>query len=88
MEIVQERLEREYSIELITTAPTVIYKVIDVNGKEIKIDNPSDMPDHGRISEIRTHRKFKHFGSAGLPRCRNNIMHLKKRHTKKLNLFG
>ena len=53
MEIVQERLEREYSIELITTAPTVIYKVIDVNGKEIKIDNPSDMPDHGRISEIR-----------------------------------
>ena len=53
MEIVQERLEREYNIELITTAPTVIYKVIDINGKEIKIDNPSDMPDHGRISEIR-----------------------------------
>ena len=45
MEIVQERLEREYSIELITTAPTVIYKVIDQNGNEIQIDNPSDMPD-------------------------------------------
>ena len=53
MEIVQERLEREYSIELITTAPTVIYKVIDQNGNEIQIDNPSDMPDQGRISEIR-----------------------------------
>ena len=53
MEIVQERLEREYSIELITTAPTVIYKVIDQNGNEIQIDNPSDMPDTGRISEIK-----------------------------------
>ena len=42
-----------HSIELITTAPTVIYKVIDQNGNEIQIDNPSDMPDQGRISEIR-----------------------------------
>ena len=81
-------MEREYSIELITTAPTVIYKVIDINGKEIKIDNPSDMPDHGRISEIRE------------PIVNLNILvpqdYLgavityapQKRHTKKLNLFG
>ena len=53
MEIVQERLEREYSIELITTAPTVIYQVIDHNGNEIHIDNPTEMPDAGKISEIR-----------------------------------
>jgi len=53
MEIVQERLEREYDIELITTAPTVIYQVIDKTGNLVQIDNPSDMPDQGSIGEIR-----------------------------------
>ena len=53
MEIVQERLEREYSIELITTAPSVIYQVVRNNGEEFIIDNPADMPDAGEIKEIR-----------------------------------
>ncbi|MBD0333922.1 MAG: elongation factor 4 [Cyanobacteria bacterium Co-bin13] len=44
MEIVQERLEREYNLDLITTAPSVIYKVITVQGEEIYIDNPSTLP--------------------------------------------
>lgn len=52
MEIIQERLEREYSIELITTAPSVIYKVIKNNGEELVIDNPADLPDAGEIDQI------------------------------------
>jgi GTP-binding protein LepA len=53
MEIVQERLEREYDLDLITTAPTVIYE-IELNGGEvIYIDNPSDLPDPSKITEIR-----------------------------------
>ena len=53
MEIVQERLEREYAINLITTAPTVIYKINLVNDEEIQIDNPSDMPESSRIAQIK-----------------------------------
>ncbi|MBL4647446.1 MAG: elongation factor 4 [Gammaproteobacteria bacterium] len=49
MEIIQERLEREYNLDLITTAPTVIYQVVDKKGKTIKIDNPSSLPDPSRI---------------------------------------
>lgn len=45
MEIVQERLEREFNLSLITTAPTVIYKAFLRNGEELRIDNPSKMPD-------------------------------------------
>ncbi len=53
MEIVQERLEREFGMELITTAPTVVYEVVLKNGNVLKVDNPSKMPDPGTIEEIR-----------------------------------
>ncbi|WP_019556618.1 translation elongation factor 4 [Thiomicrorhabdus arctica] len=53
MEIVQERLEREYNIDLIVTAPTVIYEVELKNGKVIKIDNPSELPDLSLVEAIR-----------------------------------
>jgi GTP-binding protein LepA len=53
MEIVQERLEREYNLELITTAPTVIYEVETVKGEILGIDNPSKLPGAGEISEVR-----------------------------------
>lgn len=45
MEIIQERLEREYNLDLITTAPSVIYKIIKTNGDLIELDNPTNMPD-------------------------------------------
>jgi len=53
MEIVQERLEREYDLDLITTAPTVIYEVLDSGGNTIKIDNPASLPAVNQIEEIR-----------------------------------
>jgi GTP-binding protein LepA len=53
MEIIQERLEREYDLDLITTAPTVIYQVEKTDGEVIKVDNPADLPEPGQIEEIR-----------------------------------
>ena len=53
MEIVQERLEREYDLDLITTAPTVIYEVEKNNGEVVMVDNPADMPETGQIAEVR-----------------------------------
>ncbi|MFC1684666.1 translation elongation factor 4 [Pseudomonadota bacterium] len=53
MEIVQERLEREYDLDLITTAPTVIYEVLKSDGEVIKIDNPADLPDPNKFDEVR-----------------------------------
>ena len=52
MEIVQERLEREYDMDLITTAPTVVYRVLKTNGEIITIDNPSELPEPNYIQEI------------------------------------
>ena len=52
MEIIQERIEREFKIDLITTAPSVIYDVILTDGTEIKVDNPSAMPDPQKIERI------------------------------------
>ena len=53
MDIVQERLEREYDMDLITTAPTVIYEVLLRDGTVLQVENPSKLPDVGRIEEIR-----------------------------------
>ena len=53
MEIVQERLEREYDMDLITTAPTVVYQVAMADGSVIEIENPSRLPDASKIAEIR-----------------------------------
>ena len=53
MEIIQERLEREHGLELITTAPTVVYEVLTTDGELLHIENPSQLPDASRIQEIR-----------------------------------
>lgn len=52
MEIIQERLEREYDLDLITTAPTVIYEVVVNDGSTVYVDNPSKLPDIGSIDEM------------------------------------
>ena len=53
MEIIQERLEREYNLDLITTAPTVVYEVEQNNGEVVYVDNPSDLPAINNIAEMR-----------------------------------
>ncbi len=53
MEIVQERLEREYNLELITTAPTVVFEVVDTAGNIVHVDNPSRLPPANEIDELR-----------------------------------
>ncbi len=52
LEIIQERLEREFNLDLITTAPSVVYRVHLTNGELIELHNPADMPDAGRIEHI------------------------------------
>ncbi|GAA5415563.1 elongation factor 4 [Paraliobacillus ryukyuensis] len=52
MEIIQERIEREFKIDLITTAPSVIYQVTKTDGTDVSIDNPSFMPDNQSIQEV------------------------------------
>lgn len=49
MEIIQERLEREYNLNLVTTAPSVVYRIIKTNGEAVNIDNPTNLPDAGEI---------------------------------------
>ena len=53
MEIISERLNREYGVDLITTAPTVAYRILDKEGKEIRIESPSSLPEPNKIEEIR-----------------------------------
>jgi len=53
MEIVQERLEREFDQDLITTAPSVVYQVVQADGEVRMVENPSKMPDQGKLDEIR-----------------------------------
>ena len=62
MEIIQERLEREYNLNLITTAPTVVYEIVKTGGEVIHISNPSDLPDPSGIEEMRE------------PMCEANIL--------------
>ncbi len=52
LEIIQERLEREYNLDLVTTAPSVIYKINQTNGETINIDNPTNMPDPATIESM------------------------------------
>ena len=52
MEIIQERLEREFNLDLVTTAPSVIYKVIKTDGQTLMVDNPANLPDPSEISEM------------------------------------
>ena len=52
MEVIKERLEREFNLELIATAPTVVYKVVQTNGDEIEIQNPSELPEPQKIDKI------------------------------------
>jgi GTP-binding protein LepA len=53
MDIVQERLEREYNLDLITSAPTVIYEILKTDGSVIEVDNPSKLPPSNEIGELR-----------------------------------
>ena len=53
MDIVQERLEREYDLDLITSAPTVIYEVLLTDGSVVNVDNPTKLPPQDRIAELR-----------------------------------
>jgi GTP-binding protein LepA len=53
MEIIQERLEREYDLDIIATAPSVEYEVVTVTGETLRVDSPADLPDEGEITEIR-----------------------------------
>ncbi len=53
MEIIQERLEREYDLDLVTTAPTVVHHVVTKAGEELSVDNPANLPPNAEIEEIR-----------------------------------
>ncbi|GMV54759.1 MAG: elongation factor 4 [Betaproteobacteria bacterium] len=53
MEIVQERLEREYDMDLVTTAPTVVYEVLLREGSVVRVENPAKLPDPSKVAEIR-----------------------------------
>ena len=52
MDVIQERLEREFNLDLITTAPSVIYHVTKTDGEELKVDNPADFPEQGKIDHV------------------------------------
>ena len=52
LEVIQERLEREYNLDLVTTAPGVVYKVFKTNGEEIQLTNPSNLPDPSEIEHM------------------------------------
>lgn len=53
MEIIQERLEREFNLDLIVTAPSVVYEIVTTAGETLKVDNPANYPDPGTIAQSR-----------------------------------
>jgi GTP-binding protein LepA len=52
LEVIKERLEREYDLDIVTTAPSVIYRIVLTNGKEVTLHNPADMPDLVKVQQI------------------------------------
>src|SRR6185312_9295445 len=52
MEVVQERLEREFNLNLISTAPSVVYKVFTTDAQELRLENPADLPDLSKIEHL------------------------------------
>ena len=78
MEIVQERLEREYNLDLVTTAPTVIYEVLTTGDEILKIDNPAKLPPVNEIAEIREPIIVAHILTpTGLSRRHHHAVHRK-----------
>ena len=82
LEIIQERLEREYNLDLVTTAPGVVYKVYKTNGEVIELTNPSNLPDPSEIeymeepvvsAEIMVTTEYHRFHYAALPRSAAGI---------------
>ncbi len=78
MEIVQERLEREFDLDIVVTAPSVIYRITTTNGEEMEIDNPADFPEQSDIEVIREpfveadiHLPEEYIGQA-MKLCENN----------------
>ncbi len=70
LEIIQERLEREYNLDLVTTAPGVIYKVHKTNGELIELTNPSNLPDPSEIEYMEEPMvKSRDHGDIGVYRC-------------------
>ena len=78
MEIIQERLEREFDLNIVVTAPSVVYKITKENGEELEIENPAEFPDKNEIAEIREpfveadiHLPEEYIGQ-GMKLCENN----------------
>jgi hypothetical protein len=65
LEIIQERLEREFNLDLIATAPSVVYKITLTDGTELELHNPADMPDVVKIEEIQRAVDPRHDPDAG-----------------------
>ena len=82
MEIIQERLEREYDLDLITTAPTVVYEIELNDGSTIHIDSPAQMPAINNIREMREPiAECPHPAAAGVHRQRHHPLHREARRT-------
>jgi GTP-binding protein LepA len=80
MEIIQERLEREYDLDLITTAPSVVYELELKTGETIVVDNPSKLPDVSSVDRHpRADRHRDHSGAAGAPGQRHHPVHREAR---------